>query len=57
MSPTSHYLSCAGRELHLTEWGAPPPEQVISHTNLYWQFQSAPGRTAATSPTAEVEFG
>lgn len=41
----------------LTEWGAPPPEQVISHTNLYWQFQSAPGRTAATSPTAEVEFG
>lgn len=41
----------------LTEWGAPPPEQVISHTNLYWQFQSAPGRTAATCPTAEVEFG
>ena len=41
----------------LTAWGAPPPEQVISHTNLYWQIQSAPGRTAATSPTAEVEFG
>jgi nicotinamidase-related amidase len=41
----------------LTQWGAPPPEQVISHTNLYWQFQGAPGRTAATAPAAEVEFG
>ena len=30
----------------LTEWGAPPPEQVIAHTNLYWSFQAAPGRTA-----------
>lgn len=40
----------------LTEWGAPPPEQVISHTNLYWGFQSAPGRTAAVSPTAEIGF-
>lgn len=41
----------------LTEWGAPPPEQVISHTNLYWGFQSAPGRTASVTPTAEVAFG
>ena len=40
----------------LTEWGAPPPELVISHTNLYWQFQSAPGRVAATAATADVEF-
>ena len=32
----------------LTEWGAPPPDQVIAHTNLYWSFQTAPGRTAAT---------
>jgi hypothetical protein len=24
-----------------SQWGAPPPEQVISHTNLYWNFQSA----------------
>src|SRR4029078_3891954 len=30
----------------LPEWGAPPPAQVISHTNLYWSFQAAPGRTA-----------
>src|SRR5690606_38958810 len=31
----------------LSRWGAPPPDQVIAHTNLYWGNQSAPGRTAA----------
>ena len=41
----------------LTEWGAPLPEQVIAHTNLYWSFQSAPGRTAGTVSTAEADFG
>ena len=41
----------------LTAWGAPPPEQVIAHTNLYWGFQRAPGRTAGTAVAAEVEFG
>ncbi len=38
-------------------WGAPPPEQVIAHTNLYWSFQTAPGRTAGTVATEEVDFG
>ena len=28
----------------LSEYGAPPPDKVIAHTNLYWQEQSAPGR-------------
>lgn len=37
-------------------WGAPPPEQVIAHTNLYWTYQRAPGRTAGTVKTAEVDF-
>jgi isochorismatase family protein len=32
-------------------------EQVIAHTNLYWGFQEAPGRTAGTVPTADVTFG
>lgn len=41
----------------LTEWGAPPPDQVIAHTNMYWQFQSAPGRTAGTVETKDVSFG
>jgi nicotinamidase-related amidase len=39
-----------------TGWGAPPPEAVIAHTNLYWRYQSAPGRTAGTVDTAEVSF-
>jgi nicotinamidase-related amidase len=39
-----------------TEWGAPPPEQVIAHTNLYWQYQSAPGRQAGIVETAAVDF-
>jgi nicotinamidase-related amidase len=38
-------------------WGAPPPEQVIAHTNLYWSGQTAPGRTAGTVETAAVDFG
>ena len=40
-----------------TAWGAPPPEQVIAHTNLYWTYQSAPGRTAGTVETKDVGFG
>lgn len=41
----------------LTQWGAPPPAQVIAHTNLYWENQSAPGRTTAVTPTADVVLG
>jgi nicotinamidase-related amidase len=40
-----------------TEWGAPPPDQVIAHTNLYWTDQTAPGRTAGTVETKDVDFG
>ena len=40
-----------------TSWGAPPPEQVIAHTNLYWTYQTAPGRTAGTVETKDVDFG
>jgi isochorismate hydrolase len=39
-----------------TAWGAPPPDQVIAHTNLYWQYQTAPGRTAGTVEAKQVEF-
>jgi nicotinamidase-related amidase len=39
-----------------SEWGAPPPDQVIAHTNLYWQYHSAPGRTAGVSTTTDVSF-
>ena len=40
----------------LSEWGAPPPDAVIAHTNLYWGEQAAPGRTASVTPTAEIAF-
>jgi nicotinamidase-related amidase len=39
-----------------TEWGAPPPDQVIAHTNLYWAHQAAPGRTAGTVETKGIDF-
>jgi nicotinamidase-related amidase len=40
----------------LTAWGAPPPEQVIAHTNLYWSDQQAPGRTAGAVLSTEIDF-
>ncbi len=40
----------------LSEWGAPPPDKVIAHTNLYWSAHSAPGRTAGVVGTANVRF-
>jgi nicotinamidase-related amidase len=40
----------------LSAYGAPPPAQVIAHTNLYWQYHTAPGRTAATVAAADVDF-
>ena len=47
-------------DAHTTEdhsaWGAPPPAQVIAHTNLYWSYQTAPGRTATTITTEELDF-
>jgi nicotinamidase-related amidase len=39
-----------------TAWGAPPPDQVIAHTNLYWRYHTAPGRTAGTVETKDVDF-
>jgi nicotinamidase-related amidase len=40
-----------------TEWGSPPPDKVIAHTNLYWKYQTAPGRHGGTVETDSVEFG
>jgi nicotinamidase-related amidase len=41
----------------LTAYGAPPPDKVIAHTNLYWRYQTAPGRTAGTVEAKDVSFG
>jgi nicotinamidase-related amidase len=37
-----------------SEWGAPPPDKVIAHTNLYWKYHTAPGRTADVVETKDV---
>jgi len=40
----------------LSEYGAPTPDKVIAHTNIYWDFQDAPGRRGGSVPTADVDF-
>ncbi|MEV0495369.1 isochorismatase family protein [Streptomyces atratus] len=40
----------------LSQYGAPTPDMVIAHTNLYWRYHTAPGRTAGTVNTADVDF-
>jgi nicotinamidase-related amidase len=48
------------KDAHTTEdqtaWGAPPPDQVIAHANLYWTYQTAPGRKGGTVETKDVDF-
>jgi nicotinamidase-related amidase len=39
-----------------SEYGLPPADKVIAHTNMYWTWQAAPGRTAGVVETAEVDF-
>ena len=47
-------------DAHTTEdlsgYGAPPPDGVIAHTNLYWKYHTAPGRTAGTVTTTDLDF-
>jgi nicotinamidase-related amidase len=40
----------------LSAYGAPTPDKVIAHTNLYWQNHKAPGRTAGIVTTADIDF-
>ena len=39
-----------------SEHGLPPADKVIAHTNMYWKWQAAPGRTASVVETADVDF-
>jgi nicotinamidase-related amidase len=39
-----------------SEWGAPTPDKVVAHTNLYWQYHRAPGRVAAVTTTEDIDF-
>ena len=40
----------------MSEFGAPTPDKVIAHTNLYWKYHRAPGRTAGTVASEDVDF-
>lgn len=40
----------------LSQYGAPAPDKVIAHTNLYWDWQRAPGRQDETVEAATVRF-
>ena len=39
-----------------TEYGLPPADKVIAHTNMYWTWQGAPGRDASVVATADIVF-
>ncbi len=57
---TRGYDAILVKDAHTTEdqtaWGAPPPDKVIAHTNLYWTYHAAPGRKAGTVATEDVDF-
>ena len=40
----------------LSSEGAPTPDLVIAHTNLYWEGHRAPGRTGGIVQAADVSF-
>ena len=39
-----------------SEYGLPPADKVIAHTNMYWTWQAGPGRTASVVETDDVNF-
>lgn len=39
-----------------SEYGLPPADKVIAHTNMYWAWEAAPKRTASVGETADVNF-
>ncbi|MBB5508904.1 cysteine hydrolase family protein [Paraburkholderia atlantica] len=40
----------------MTQRGAPSPDAVISHTNMYWSNQRAPGRLGGVIESKDVDF-
>jgi nicotinamidase-related amidase len=57
---TRGYDTILASDAHTTEdfseYGLPPADKVIAHTNMYWTWQTAPGRSASVVKTAEVSF-
>ncbi len=40
----------------LSEYGAPTPDKVIAHTNMYWKYMDGDGKVAGTVSSETVEF-
>lgn len=40
----------------MTQRGAPSPDAVIRHTNMYWSNQRAPGRSGGVIESKDVDF-
>ena len=38
-----------------SQYGIPPADKVIAHTNMYWSFQTAPQRAASVVATADLD--
>jgi nicotinamidase-related amidase len=38
------------------EYGAPAPDLVIAHTNLYWEYEKAQGLEAGVATAGEISF-
>ena len=57
---TRGYNTFLVSDAHTTEdftaYGLPPADKVIAHTNMYWTWQTAPGRSAGVVETADVSF-
>ncbi len=39
-----------------SEYGLPTADKVIAHTNMYWKWQAAPGRTSTVVSSNELCF-
>ena len=39
-----------------SEYGLPPADKVIAHTNMYWTWQAGPDRTADVVAAADITF-
>jgi nicotinamidase-related amidase len=57
---TRGYDTLLAGDAHTTEdfseYGLPPADKVIAHTNMYWSWQAAPGRNASVVKTDDVNF-
>ncbi len=40
----------------LSSYGLPTVDKVIAHTNMYWTWQTGPGRTAQVVDATDVRF-